>query len=206
MITKTVALHAFAGAALGLCVGILIGMTTAPVIGTVVGALAALFATVFGVRLQDVEGFARIGGFGALCVLGVLVGVALRTHNILGITITQQVDEWVVAGYDKATARQIVLYRELGLLSDKSGTLGPTPRAEKIGPSPTSAHLSALGEDECYQMAPTNFASDPARIIRSYRNSGGAWATLAQSLAGLPTEKQLMIVEAAWRLACPTRQ
>jgi hypothetical protein len=205
MTTKTVTLHALAGAALGLCVGILIGMTTAPVVGTVVGALAALFATVFGVRLQDVAAFARIGGFGAFCVLGVLIGVALRTHNVLGISVTQQVNEWVAAGYDKATARQIVIYRELGLLSDKSGVLAPTSRAEKVGPSAASGHLSARGEDECNQMAPENFANDPDKIIRSYRNSGGAWEILAQSLVGLPPEKQRSIAEASWRLACPTR-
>ncbi len=199
---KTVALHAAAGAALGLCVGTLIGMTTAPVVGTVVGALAALFATIFGVRLQDLEGFARIGGFGAFCVLGVLAGVALRTHNVLGITETQQVQEWRAAGYDERTARQIVLYRELGLLAGKAGTLTPTARADKVGPSAASAHLSASGGEECSQMAPANFANDPARILRSYRNSGGHWAALAASLDGVDPKKQLAVAEAIWRLAC----
>lgn len=206
MTTKAVALHALAGAGLGLCVGTLIGMTTAPIVGTVVGALAALFATIFGVRLQDVEAFARIGGFGAFCVLGVLAGVALRTHNALGISVIQQVHEWVAAGYDPGTARQIVLYRELGLLSDKSGLLAPTSRADKIGPSTASAHLSAMGQDQCSEMAPANFANDPAKIIRSYRSSRGFWAALAESLAGLPPDKQLVIAQASWRLACPVAE
>jgi hypothetical protein len=202
MSTRTIALHAAAGAGLGLCVGILIGMTTTPVIGTVVGALAALFATVFGVRLQDVEGFARIGGFGALCVLGVLVGVALRTHNVLGISVSQQVAEWVAAGYDGATARQIVLFRELGLLSDKAGVLTTTSRAEQIGPSPASSHLSAGSEDQCSRMDPVNFENTPDNIVRSYTNTGGTWRSLAESVGGLPPERQLMIVQASWTLAC----
>lgn len=202
MSTRTVALHAAAGAALGLCVGILVGMTTTAVIGTVIGALAALFATVFGVRLQDVEGFARIGGFGAFCVLGVLVGVGLRTHNVLGISVSQQVSEWVDAGYPPATARQIVLFRELGLLSDKAGTLALTSRTEKIGPSTANSHLSAGAEDECSRMDPANFENDAAKIIRSYKNSGGPWESLSQSLEGLPAARQLMIAQASWKLAC----
>lgn len=203
--TKTIVLHALAGAALGLCLGILIGMTTAPIVGTVVGALAALFGTVFGVRLQDLEGFARIGGFGAFCLFGVLLGVVLRTHNILGITVTQQVKEWVAAGYDTTTARQIVLYRELGLLSDKSGRLTVTPRSEKVGLSTASAHLSAAGEEECAQTDPANFANDPAKIIRSYSSFGGEWNVLASSLKELPPDKQRAIADAAWRLACRER-
>ena len=202
MSTRTIALHAAAGAALGLCVGILLGMTTTPVIGTVVGALAALFATLFGVRLQDVEGFARIGGFGAFCVLGVLVGVSVRTHNVLGISVGQQVDEWVAAGYDKGTAQKIVLYRELGLLGDKNGVLSATARSEKIGPSTASSHLSSVSEDACSRMDPANFGDDPEKVLRSYKNSGGAWEKLAQSLDGIPPEKQRAIVQVSWALAC----
>lgn len=194
--------HALAGGALGLCVGVLTGMTTAPVVGTIVGALAALFATLFGVRLQDIEGFARIAGFGAACVLGVMIGVTLRTHNILGITVSRQVNEWVAAGFDTATARDAVLFRELGLLRNRPNGLVATPRAEKVPPSTTGSHLSGIDVEECGDTNPEKFGNDGRRIVQSYRSIGGAWGQLADALADLSASQQTAIAVASWRLAC----
>jgi hypothetical protein len=205
---KTIAFHALAGAALGLCVGVLMGMTTAPVVGTVLGALAALFATVFGVKLEDVAAFARIGGFGAFCVLGVLLGIMLRTHNSLGISVGQQVNEWVAAGFDSSAARQIVLYRALGVVEDSSGRIAQTARAAKIdaeAPKLLSTTLSSRRAEQCPDMAPSRFGNDPAKVVRSYRNTGGPWAALAETVEKAPAPERLELIEAAWRLACADR-
>jgi hypothetical protein len=205
---RTIAFHALAGAALGLCVGVLMGMTTAPVVGTVVGALAALFATVFGVKLEDLTAFARIGGFGAFCVLGVLLGITLRTHNSLGISVGQQVDEWVAAGFDAGTARQIVLYRTLGVVEDSAGRLGQTARAAKIDDQSArilSSTLSSRHDEQCPQMAPSRFENDPAKILRSYHNTGGDWDALARAVDAAPAPQRPALLDAAWRLACADR-
>lgn len=191
------------GGALGLCVGILMGMTTAPVVGTIIGALAALFATIFGVKDQDLSSFGRIGGFGALCVLGVMGGIYLRTHNSLGTSSGQQVAEWTAAGYTEPVARAIVLYRELGVLVNAKGELTTTSRAEKVSAaSLTSTSLSAKGAEECANMAPSQFGDDPAKVIASYRATGDGWETLANALNGLPAATQKRLIHAAYDLAC----
>jgi hypothetical protein len=207
---STDALHlwvqAVIGGALGLCVGTLMGMTTAPVVGTVVGALAALFATIFGVKDQDLSSFARIGGFGAFCVLGVVGGIYLRAHNSLGISAGQEVAEWTAAGFKADVARSIVLYKELGVLVHADGQLTSTPRAEKINaqPSVTMTTLSSRSAEECANMAPSQFGDDLARIVASYRATGGEWETLAVALDGLPPETQSKLIHAAYDLACRT--
>lgn len=198
--------HVAIGGALGLCLGVLMGMTTAPVVGTIVGALAALFATIFGVKDQDLASFGRIGGFGALCVLGVVGGIYLRTHNSLGISAGQQVAEWTNAGYPVSVARSIVLYRELGVLVGPNGELSTTARAEKIPVSASAAStaLSAKAVEQCGNMRPSLFGDDPARIIQSYRNTGGFWAAIANATDGVPASKQKAILLAAYDLACTT--
>jgi hypothetical protein len=195
-------LHVAIGGALGLCVGILMGMTTAPVVGTIIGALAALFATIFGVKDQDLSSFGRIGGFGAMCVLGVVGGIYLRTHNSLGISAGQQVSEWTSAGYSDTVARSIVLYKELGVLMNAKGELATTARAEKVPISSLSTTLSGRSGDECANMAPSQFGDDPARTISSYKATGGHWEVLANALDGLPAAKQKSLIHAAYDLSC----
>ena len=194
------------GGALGLCVGTLMGMTTAPVVGTVIGALAALFATIFGVKDQDLSSFGRIGGFGMFCVLGVLGGIYVRTHNSLGISAGQQVAEWTAAGFDDDVARSIVLYKELGVLATPGGALTTTSRAEKIVPQPllTASSLSSRSASECASMAPSQFGGDAARVIQSYRAAGGEWETFADAIAALTPVEQSKIIPVAYNLACGT--
>ena len=198
--------HVLWGGSLGLCVGLIMGLSSTPVVGTIIGALAALFATMFGAKGDDLSAFARIGGFGAACVIGVIGGISLRAHNILGTTVTAQVTEWVGAGYDPAIAHQIVLYRELGLLLGPNGTLAETPRSGKVAGSATGGFLSARADEECRQLDPVLFGDDPAKILRSYRNTGGAWDSLSRTLEGLPPDRQKSIVHASWRLACPEKK
>lgn len=183
------------------------GMTTTPIIGTVVGALAGIFATVFGVREQDFGGFARIGGFGLFCVIGVLAGIIVRAHNLLGVGVKQQVAEWVDAGYSPSAAQRIVMYRELGLVEDSAGALRETKRSDKApAPSMLGSTMSAKGaSDDCPDMDPSRFANDPKKILSSYRAQGTLWGALAQSLDSLPPERQTAIVNAAWRVACTQR-
>jgi hypothetical protein len=179
------------------------GMTTAPVVGTVVGALAALFATIFGVKDQDLSSFGRVGGFGALCVLGVVIGIYLRAHNSLGISAGQEVAEWTAAGFSQDAARSIVLYKELGVLLDGKGELTTTPRADKVtASSSTTTTLSSRTASECANMAPSNFGDDPARIIPSFKAAGGQWEIFANALDGLPPARQKLLIHAVYDLSC----
>jgi len=192
------------GGGLGLVVGVLMGMTTTPVVGGILAALAALFATIFGVKDNDTSSFARIGGFGLFCVLGVAGGVYLRAHNSLGNNPRQQVAEWTSAGFSDSVARSIVLYREMGLLVNAKGELVPTARADKIvvPTSSTATTLSGATAEECDNMLPSRFGDDAKKIIASYQATGGRWETFANALDGLPPARQTALINAAYALAC----
>lgn len=208
---RRLAAHASAGGALGLCVGVLMGMTTAPVVGAVIGALTALLATLFGTRtvadtttiapMPDASAFARVGSFGALCVVGVLLGVAIRAHNLLGMSLQQQTAAWISAGFDPVTARNLVALRELGVLPDSTGRL--TSSARSPGVNPVESTLSfATQASTCRQLDPRNYGNDPAKIVASYGKAGSGWNELAASLDPVPPAQQLVIAAAAWHLAC----
>jgi len=206
--------HAVAGAGLGLCVGVLVGLTTSPVVGTVIGALAALFATIFGGQSAlpgggaqnppDTSAFARIGAFGALCTVGVLVGITIRAHNLLGETTVAEVNALQQAGFSKPVALQMVMYRTFGLVLKEGDQLQP---AEK-GPPPNvnQSSLSAgPAASECRHYGTDQYRDEPAAIVSSWQKAGGDWAAVADAVRGMPPDKQLAVAKAAWSLACAER-
>jgi hypothetical protein len=205
------AAHAAAGGALGLCVGVLMGMTTTPVVGAVIGALTALLATLFGTRTiadanapptVDSTAFVRVGSFGALCVVGVLIGIGIRAHNLLGMSLRDQTGSWISAGFDSVTARNLVALRELGVMPDSSGRLVASARPPGVNPL-ESVLSSGTQTSACRPMDPRNFGNDAAKIVESYSVAGGGWAELATALKALPHTQQLAVATAAWHAACP---
>ena len=205
--------HAFAGGGLGLCVGVLVGMTTSPIVGTVIGALTALFATIFGGQLTlspqpdqpttDPSGFARIGAFGAMCTVGVLLGVAIRAHNLLGEKPADEVQALEQAGYSRPVALQLVMYRDFGLMIGEGDRVRPSK--ENAAP-PANLNQSSLSAGpaagECRQYATSQYGDDPAAILTSWRKAGGDWTNIANAIADVPPDRQLALAKAAWSLAC----
>ncbi len=209
MSTRRVLMHAFAGGGLGLCVGLLVGLTTSPIVGTVIGALAALFATVFGGQATTTLGgptdpiaFARIGTFGALCTIGVLLGITIRAHNLLGETPGAEVASLEQAGYSREVALQMVMYRSFGLVMADVDRVVPAKNAPPPVDRNTSSLSAGPASNECRQYATSQYSDDPAAVIASWRKAGGEWATVADALAAVPADKQLAMAKAAWGLAC----
>jgi hypothetical protein len=184
-------------------------MTTAPVVGTVIGALAALFATLFGGQLPgaatphalSMPAFARIGAFGALCTIGVLIGVTIRAHNLLGETPAAQVSALQDAGFSKPVALQMYMYRTFGLVMGDADRLRPAEKAPPVDPNQSS--LSAgPASSACRRYATDQFGNQPSAIIASWRIAGGTWAAVADALQSVPEDKRLAMAKAAWNLAC----
>ena len=122
----------FSGAGVGLLLGMLLGLSSSPVVSLVVGALAALLASLVGIRVPGKEpaeaptetvsvaqkraAAFRAGVFGLSCLLGLLGGIYLRTHNALSPiqpSLKQQVDELVSVGFSAVEARRIAVLHSL---------------------------------------------------------------------------------------------
>ena len=116
----------FAGTGFGLLLGILVGLSDSPVVGIVVGSLAALIAGYLGVKDKKAPEQGRVsilnalrgGFFSFACIIGVLSGVYIRTHNYLSPPeqdLKQQKAKWTAIGFSDDEAKLIVVCRELGL-------------------------------------------------------------------------------------------
>lgn len=129
------------GAAMGLLVGTLIGLSAVPVVSGVITSLTALVGAFFGLAAPGSERFSfspqplRIAGFGVVCVMAIIGGIALRTSGALQVPIKPQLEELIAAGFEARKAQELVAYRVFGLVPS-----GQTTAASEV----TRASIGAL--------------------------------------------------------------
>src|SRR5210317_265367 len=95
----------FSGIGIGLLLGIIIGLSASPVVKTILGALSGLLAAFLGLQEslfskqeEDINkvnnriylNSIRAGSFGIATVIALLIGMYMRTHGVLSITIEKQ--------------------------------------------------------------------------------------------------------------------
>ncbi len=166
-----VAAQIFSGVGMGLLLGLLLGLSSSPVVGLVVGALAALIATFIGLRIQSKDSTdtsadtnspaqrkqaaLRAGVFGLSCVVGLLCGIYLRTHDSLSpapVPLKQQMDELLGLGFSAPEARTLALQHQWGPLSGSA----------KAAESPATLRSSVLftgSSDVCERASMQRFQS-----------------------------------------------
>lgn len=127
----------FAGMGIGILMGLIIGLSVSPVVKSILGTLSGLLGVFLG--LQDsifgkkevainslspiILSSVRTGSFGIFCVLAILFGLYLRTHDTIGMSVENQVKKWTDAGYDSTMARELAMYEKLNMTSMKLLTL-----------------------------------------------------------------------------------
>jgi len=181
----------FAGAGTGLLLGLLLGLSASPVVAVVVGALAALLASLIGLPLPGKAGAAadapgpaqrkaahwRAAVFSLVCVLGLLIGLYVRTHDLLSPTprsLQVQVDELTALGFSSAEARRIVVLHKL----DDSPV--PAPASTAL---PGRSLLFAAQAERCERLNPERF-KDLAATVAAYRAMDeAAMARVAQAIS-----------------------
>lgn len=107
---------------------ILLGLSSSPVVGLVVGSITALLASLIGLKnpaTDDDSGSQiltnsqfklaglRTGSFGLACVLGIFVGIYMRTHNVLSPvepTLKVQFNELTQIGFSPKEARDLLVH------------------------------------------------------------------------------------------------
>jgi hypothetical protein len=209
------------GIALGSLVGLLVGLSTSPVVGAVISGLVALLATYLGLNgsalpkkpgeraksLSEVSrSHVRIACFSAGAIIGVLLGVVLRTHDALGISKADRLKEWRNLGLSDHEARHLVVLGELGLVPK---TWPPSSDSTPIDVSPDGkenrrtrvTELYGATADECRQLRPDQFSS-PAETVNAWKLQGGKWAEAGNVVASTSPETQASAAQAIWDLAC----
>lgn len=194
-----------AGLSIGLLLGVLLGLSTSPVVAAVVGALVAAGGAYWSVgnprgsdARADQPSSARQLATAALCLactVGLAGGLWLRTHDVFGLTPTEQVAQWRAAGFSESDAQAIVALKAAGFL--KAGAAS-APQAF------TAARTTALfggSVKECDQLNPQDF-KDAANLRIAFANASGDWKQLAEAVAPLSSDAQRAALISTWQLAC----
>jgi hypothetical protein len=195
------------GAGLGLLTGLLLGLSISEVVGSVLAALVALLGAFFGLRPAG-DGVAteaapappnraRIGAFAVSAAFAALLGVVIRTHQLLAPSVPAQVRVWTEAGYDDQQARALVMYERLGI-TPAGATIAEGSRAA----SQLAASLFATGaESRCDDLSAAALP-DVGNRLQGFAVAGGNWAAVATAVQGASSATQGAVLDAAWKLVC----
>ena len=198
----------FAGCGLGLVVGLLVGLSASPVVAVVVGALAAGLMTLLGFVKSapaddskvPIDGSPlRLGSFGVSCAIAILIGLSIRTHNLLSPTIEEQVAEIRKAGYSPEEARKWVAVRNSVPVSatDSGAHGGPA-----VAPVGASVLFSGTTYGECEHFDTKQF-KDARAHLAALDQLGGKYAEYSKRIATLDDGDQRKVLDSLQLLYCP---
>lgn len=207
-------IHFFSGSGLGLLVGIILGLSVSEVAGIVLGALTALLAAFLGLKkdFAPEKGpgngsgspsslkWLRSGAFGLFCVLGILLGIMIRSHGLLSVPIDRQLEKWTRAGYDRAQARQFVVYQQLGLKPEEWEVVDSSGLARKRQAGVLFSEED--GADLCRAFATERY-DDPQEVLYAYKLAGGGWKALASAIENnVPSDRRMRLLRSLWEAIC----
>jgi len=181
----------YSGSGLGLMLGLLLGLSSTPVVAVVVGAIAALLGSIVLPHLPSkatandaAETRAtidlRAGAFGMVCVVGILGGIWLRTHDVLSPkvpTLIEKLEQWKSIGFSPQEARTLVA---------RSEGLGEGGGKATAGLSTTRTVLFSDPTTRCAQLKVDRYATVDAAATAYEEYGESALARIARSLSRLP--------------------
>jgi hypothetical protein len=203
----------FNGLGVGLLLGLLLGLAVSPVVSAIIGTLSSLLAILLGLNenyLSPVKSI-RIGAFGVFCVIGILSGMYIRSHNSMAPPLHKLYDEYKAMGFSEKEAREFIAYQEFDLVPgtwSKAVTAVSTDSiASTDQPAPVNNETKfvASGENmnakkrksvlyssevdagKCYTLESSNEKMAYADVKMNFIVAGGTWKELADDLdPGLP--------------------
>lgn len=130
---------------MGLLLGLIMGLSVSPTTKVVLGVIAAGLGTFLGFDKSTFKGASspenqpnrssflrelRVGSFGFAVVAGILLGMTIRTNELLSLTIVESVERWTEAGYHPTVARQFVALERLRI-DPKTGEIREMTNTDK---------------------------------------------------------------------------
>jgi len=170
----------YSAAGVGLMVGMLLGLSISPIVASFVGAVGAGLAVLLGLNENHLTRAKsiRIGTFGFVTILGALIGIYLRTHNLLSPSLEEEKQRLLDLGYTTTEAlSQLRGDSVLGNSSSEAVT-GQTVLFSEELPVRQCEFISDQGvQDLTWSDFKQNFVIE-----------GGVWATLAKTAEVLGDE------------------
>ncbi len=204
----------FNGLGVGLLLGLLLGLAVSPVVSGIIGTLSSLLVVLLGLNesyLNTVKSI-RIGSFGIFCVIGILSGMYIRSHDTLAPPLKTLYAEYKAMGFSDKDARDFIAYQEFELIPE-NWTKVDTSKSESVATvtegQPEKKRLSA-GENmsakkrksvmyssevdagKCYILESSNEKMSFSDVKMNFEVAGGTWKELANQLdSGLPEKVRI---------------
>jgi len=197
----------FNGLGVGLLLGLLLGLAVSPVVSVIIGTISSLLAVLLGLNenyLNPAKSI-RIGSFGLFCVVGILSGVYIRSHNSLAPSLQSLYNEYRAMGFSDKDSRNFIAYQEFNLTPENWSKIDTT-KASKQPMAEISEHkLVVSGEniaskkrqsvlyssevdaEKCYILESSSEKMSFQDVKMNFVVAGGTWKELANQLdQGLP--------------------
>ena len=191
------------GASLGALIGFLVGLAVSEVVGSVIAGLVALLTAFFG--LQEGNSILRpatpqrIVAFSAAAVLAVLLGITIRTHDVLAPSLKMRALAWQEVGVDKKTAGEIVVFERLGVMPVSWTTTVDAIQAAKERSTVLFANKIA---NSCDTLTGREYLTVES-LYDALIAEGSIWEKFAVSVPStLGKEERSKILQAAITLRC----
>lgn len=192
----------FNGLGVGLLLGLLLGLAVSPVVSAIIGTLSSLLVVLLGLKenyLNAVKSI-RIGSFGLFCVIGILLGMYIRSNNALAPSLQSLYDEYTAMGFSEKEARDFIAYQEFDLIpsewtrkageeNNTSADSGEAGQRTIVAGDNVQAkkrsnvlYSSELDAGQCYVLESSNSGMSFADIQTNFEVAGGTWKELATDI------------------------
>lgn len=194
----------FNGLGVGLLLGLLLGLAVSPVVSGIIGTLSSLLVVLLGLNesyLNPVKSI-RIGSFGLFCVIGILSGMYIRSHDTLAPPLKTLHAEYKAMGFSDKDSRDFIAYQEFELIpenwtkvdtskskTDQPATEGQTEKklmaaSENISAKKRKSVLysSEVDAGKCYILESSNDKMSFSDVKMNFEVAGGTWKELANNL------------------------
>jgi len=203
----------FNGLGVGLLLGLLLGLAVSPVVSAIIGTLSSMLVVLLGLNenyLSPVKSI-RIGAFGVFCVIGILSGMYIRSHDSMAPSLQSLYDEYKAMGFSDKEARNFIAYQEFDLVpgnwtkADSAGSSDTVVSADQPETVSNESRVLASTENmpskkrksilyssevdagKCYTLESSSEKMAFSDVKMNFIVAGGTWKELANDLdPGLP--------------------
>lgn len=189
--SKLTAMRIFAallnGLGVGVLLGVLLGLAVSPVVSGVIGTLSSILLVLLGLNDKQMTTIKslRIGMFGIFAVVGIIMGMYIRTTDALSHNTTQLKDEYTRTGFSKDQALYYVALKKFKYVP--VGWFG-TSVSDTLAMSTTDNHdksvlfSSDVDLSQCRILNTSDNTFPKEEIFNTFEAAGGVWKKLAVAL------------------------
>ncbi|MCJ8273087.1 MAG: hypothetical protein MJK04_27265 [Psychrosphaera sp.] len=172
----------FGGAGIGALLGFMMGTSITPVVATFFGALTGILAGILGLNDGHFSNAkaVRVGGFGFACVLAALLGLFVRTHNLMSPSLQSLKQQYVELGFSETQALDFVAQKAFGVSVAAVNPNSSPKISTQIAQQHSSLLFSAAVDlSSCDELEGTDATLPLDEIINNFELTGQMWENAA---------------------------